>query len=222
MTMDLQTILLIGGAAILVILLLWLLLRPRRQRVIERPEAPTGDPYVASKERPYVKQPAVPGQQPQPPPAFVARDIRVDGVPVTPAERAPMPEVFPPAAPVGQSEVPPTAPVLPNEDPEVAAPPLPIAGEFAGIAMPPGATDHADVLTRLKGVGPKLAALLNEHGITRYEQLASLNEAELGALDAGLGSFAGRLTRDRVSEQARFLASGDTAGFEAAFGKLGG
>jgi predicted flap endonuclease-1-like 5' DNA nuclease len=99
---------------------------------------------------------------------------------------------------------------------------LPLPSEFAGIAFPPRSTDHPDELTRLKGVGPKLETMLNEHGITRYEQLASLDPQELAALEERLGAFQGRLTRDRVVEQARLLASGDTEGFEATFGKLGG
>ena len=39
-------------------------------------------------------------------------------------------------------------------------------------------------------------------------------------LDAQLGPFSGRLTRDRVVEQASYLARGDTDGFEQQFGKL--
>jgi len=105
----------------------------------------------------------------------------------------------------------------------VSPPPvLPLPSEFAGIAFPPHSTDHPDELTRLKGVGPKLATLLNEEGITRYEQLASLDGGELAALEERLGAFKGRLTRDRVVEQARLLASGDTEAYEATFGKLGG
>lgn len=113
------------------------------------------------------------------------------------------------------------APLPPAADPDVAQPAVPVAEDFAGIAFPPHATDHADELTRLKGVGPKLAAMLNEQGISRYEQLASMDDAQLEALDSRLGNFKGRLARDRVPEQARYLASGDTAGFEATFGKLG-
>jgi predicted flap endonuclease-1-like 5' DNA nuclease len=111
---------------------------------------------------------------------------------------------------------------LEDDDVDVAPPPVPLAGDFAGIAFPPHSTDHPDELTRLKGVGPKLETMLNEEGITRYEQLASLDPQELAALEERLGAFKGRLTRDRVVEQARLLASGDTEGFEATFGKLGG
>lgn len=116
-----------------------------------------------------------------------------------------------------------TPDVAAAEEPlDISQPAVPLPGDIAGIAFPPHSTDHPDELTRLKGVGPKLETLLNEQGITRYEQLASLDEAGLIALEDRLGAFKGRLTRDRVTEQARLLASGDTATFEEKFGKLGG
>ena len=84
----------------------------------------------------------------------------------------------------------------------------------------PGALANPDDLTQLKGVGQKFAARLNELGICRYEQLAGFGENELNALDEKLGPFRGRLSRDRVSEQAHYLARGDIDGFEERFGKL--
>jgi predicted flap endonuclease-1-like 5' DNA nuclease len=78
----------------------------------------------------------------------------------------------------------------------------------------------ADDLEQLKGVGPKLAAMLRAHGIARFEQIAGLTETELSRLDQDLGPFRGRLQRDRVIEQAALLARGDTDGFEQRFGKL--
>ena len=80
--------------------------------------------------------------------------------------------------------------------------------------------DMADDFTRLKGVGPKLAEALHAQGFNRYEQLAGLSENELSRLDDQLGAFRGRLQRDRVTEQADYLARGDTDGFESKFGKL--
>jgi predicted flap endonuclease-1-like 5' DNA nuclease len=80
--------------------------------------------------------------------------------------------------------------------------------------------DMADDFTRLKGVGPKLAEALHAQGFNRYEQLASLSENELSRLDEQLGAFRGRLQRDRVTEQADYLARGDNDGFETKFGKL--
>ena len=79
-----------------------------------------------------------------------------------------------------------------------------------------------DDLQLLKGVGPKLAARLRELGVTSYAQLAHLGETEVIRLDERLGPFSGRVARDRLVEQAQFLARGDTDGFEERFGKLGG
>ena len=78
-----------------------------------------------------------------------------------------------------------------------------------------------DNLQALKGVGPKLAARLNELGITTYSQLAGLCDTEIAMLDDRLGPFKGRVARDRLVEQAHYLARGDTDGFEARFGNLG-
>ena len=84
----------------------------------------------------------------------------------------------------------------------------------------PGASGPPDDLQRLKGVGPKFAQLLNERGIIRFEQLARLTPDEVERLDPTLGPFRGRLQRDRVTEQADYLARGDIEGFEYHFGKL--
>ena len=108
---------------------------------------------------------------------------------------------------------------------EVAAAATDVAGEVLNVdahGALSGASGGADDLTRLKGVGPKFAARLHELGITRYAQLAGLNQNEVAMLDDKLGPFRGRLARDRVPEQADYLARGDTDGFEARFGSLGG
>ena len=78
---------------------------------------------------------------------------------------------------------------------------------------------HAD-LCLLKGVGPKFADALHDLGFTRYEQLAHLTPTEVELLDERLGSFRGRIARDRIIEQADYLARGDTDGYEQRFGKL--
>jgi len=77
-----------------------------------------------------------------------------------------------------------------------------------------------DDLCRLKGVGPKFAEALRSVGFTRYDQIAALSPIEVERLDTRLGTFAGRLSRDRIVEQADYLARNDTDGFEQRFGKL--
>lgn len=106
-----------------------------------------------------------------------------------------------------------------------AAGDVPAAPEPTRIAPRPLAepvpTDAASgSLAQLKGLGPKVATRLGELGVTTVGQVAALDHDQAQALDAQLGPFRGRMERDRWIEQARFLAAGDRAGFEAVFGKL--
>ena len=97
-------------------------------------------------------------------------------------------------------------------------------GELIGVDAHPAlpiATGDPDPLTQLKGLGPKAAAQLNALGITRFDQLAALDAAQLAAVDGQMGNFKGRIYRDRWADQARLMAAGDRAAFEAEFGKLG-
>jgi len=100
-----------------------------------------------------------------------------------------------------------------------------VAGEILGVdahVTIPGADGPPDNLQTMKGVGPKLAAQLNQAGVTRFDQLAALSPNEIAYLDERMGAFQGRIARDRLVEQAHYLARGDTDGFEATFGRLGG
>jgi predicted flap endonuclease-1-like 5' DNA nuclease len=106
---------------------------------------------------------------------------------------------------------------------EAAAALSDVSGQIIGApvhANLPGASGPPDDLTRLKGVGPKFAALLNDAGITRFDQIARLSEGDIDRLDQSLGAFKGRLQRDQVPLQADYLARGDEDGFEQRFGKL--
>jgi predicted flap endonuclease-1-like 5' DNA nuclease len=106
---------------------------------------------------------------------------------------------------------------------EMAAAASDVIGQFVGAPVHsslPGSHGVPDDLQRMKGVGPKLASLLQGRGLTRFEQIAALTPEEVTVIDAELGAFKGRLIRDRVVEQAAYLARGDQAGYEAAFGKL--
>src|SRR5688500_16113610 len=88
---------------------------------------------------------------------------------------------------------------------EVAAATADVAGEILGVEAHPLVPDpHGppDNLQLLKGVGPRLAALLAQYGITRFDQVAGLGKTEVALLDARLGAFAGRIERDRLVEQA--------------------
>jgi predicted flap endonuclease-1-like 5' DNA nuclease len=144
--------------------------------------------------------------------------------------RSSPPPVAPAPPPIADAPLVATAPI---REPEAAPEPAPLSDEAIAAAgpldaspaalaasEPVHASDGADDLTRMKGVGPKLAERLNALGVTRFAQLAALDPAEAAALDAQLGTFQGRIHRDRWIEQASFLARGDQAGYEAVFGKL--
>lgn len=82
------------------------------------------------------------------------------------------------------------------------------------------AAGPADDLTRIKGLGPKLRAMLGDLGVTRFDQIAGWTDADIARIDPHLGAFQGRIVRDNWIEQARYLAADDIAGFEGRFGKI--
>jgi predicted flap endonuclease-1-like 5' DNA nuclease len=111
----------------------------------------------------------------------------------------------------------------PGQTETVLPPPTPdgLAGVGAAVqAAAAPAPDPNHDLTRLKGVGPKLAARLHQLGVTGFADIAQWDDAAIDRIDAQLGQFSGRIRRDNWVEQARLLAAGDTGGFEGKFGKL--
>lgn len=80
----------------------------------------------------------------------------------------------------------------------------PVAPTAEAAAPPEGASGGAaDDLTRIRGIGPKLAAMLDGLGVRRFEQIAGWSEADVVRIDARLGGFRGRAARDGWVEQAR-------------------
>jgi predicted flap endonuclease-1-like 5' DNA nuclease len=143
----------------------------------------------------WLRRPAAPRAISAPKPAAPLQPVRPDIVPAKPAEFAVKEEKAEPAAPAA-----------------VAAP----------AAAPVAAPADGDNLALLKGVGPKLVAMLAGLGVTRFDQIAAWSAADIAAIDAQLGPFQGRIARDNWTDQAGFLARGDKAGFEAKYGALGG
>ncbi|MGN6495846.1 MAG: hypothetical protein ACTHK5_00690 [Tsuneonella sp.] len=123
----------------------------------------------------------------------------------------------PPAARVDAGPIPPTTPYgLAGTGTAVAA-----AVEEAQIeAEERTHAGEADDLTRIKGLGPKLAATLHDLGVTRFDQIAGWSDADIDRIDAQLGRFQGRIRRDGWVEQAGYLAAGDVEGFKARFGAV--
>jgi NADH-quinone oxidoreductase subunit E len=95
-------------------------------------------------------------------------------------------------------------------------PPAPVAPALvptrpAGLAAP--REGGADDLKRIRGVGPKLEALLHSLGFFHFEQIAGWTAAELAWVDEHLEGFHGRASRDDWVSQARVLAAGGDTEF---------
>lgn len=63
-----------------------------------------------------------------------------------------------------------------------------------------------DDLKRIKGIGPAIEARLHAVGITTFRQVAALEGESLQRVGDLLGTFRGRIARDRWIEQAAELA----------------
>lgn len=133
----------------------------------------------------------------------------IDAAPAA-AVAMPTPVAAPAVAPVPEPVAPPTPEPTPAPVAETPAP-----------APAPAASAAADDLTRIKGVGPKLVALLGELGVTTYADIAAWSDADVARIDAELGRFKGRITRDQWVEQAKLLTSGDETAFTEKFGRNG-
>jgi predicted flap endonuclease-1-like 5' DNA nuclease len=68
----------------------------------------------------------------------------------------------------------------------------------------------ADDLTKLVGIGPKLAVALAERGVTKFVQIAGWDDGDLSRFDAEL-SLKGRAVRDAWVAQARRFAEAPPA-----------
>ncbi len=229
-TIHLVLILLIALAAVAVIVIGARRKRARRQAEmqVERNAEQAGiEPAAAA---PVASEEVSVTPPPPPPPSPVVEQVqRQSQVSAQPVAIEPMPVVTPPADHRPAADPLPADPTSLSDEPIPAAAPLDaspatIAGDLPGpdLVKRDAATPvSADApVTTLKGLGPKVAARLAELGFTTVGQIAALTDAQAEALDAELGAFRGRMSRDRWIEQARFLSAGDRAGFEAAFGRL--
>ena len=71
----------------------------------------------------------------------------------------------------------------------------------------------ADNLKMIKGVGPKLEAMLHGMGVFHFDQIASWGAEEVAWADDNLEGFKGRVSRDDWVGQAKKLAAGETTDF---------
>jgi hypothetical protein len=78
----------------------------------------------------------------------------------------------------------------------------------------------ADDLVKIEGVGPKVAEVLNEAGITTFEALAHTNAADVQKVLSAAGLQ--MMNPEGWIEQASLAAKGDWAGFEKLQSELKG
>lgn len=72
---------------------------------------------------------------------------------------------------------------------------------------------QSDNLKEIKGVGPKLEAMLNDMGFYHFDQIANWGPDEVAWVDANIKGFKGRVSRDSWVDQAKTLASGGETEF---------
>ncbi|APX11766.1 hypothetical protein [Tateyamaria omphalii] len=78
-----------------------------------------------------------------------------------------------------------------------------------------------DNLKEIKGVGPKLEALLHTMGFYHFDQVAGWGPDEVAWVDQNLEGFKGRVTRDDWVAQAKILADGGETEFSKKVDKGG-
>ncbi len=57
--------------------------------------------------------------------------------------------------------------------------------------------------------------------MTTFAQIAAWSDADVERIDAQLGRFKGRITRDQWIDQAKLLSAGDETAFTDKYGKNG-
>ena len=79
-----------------------------------------------------------------------------------------------------------------------------LEGTQAPVADSSGEAGDVDDLRQIKGIGPKIAGLLNELGIQRFEQIAAWNATDIDWVNERL-KFKGRIEREEWIPQAKAL-----------------
>lgn len=131
------------------------------------------------------------------------------------------PEPAPAAAPATAPE-PAKAPVkAPAKASKPAAPkakkpatePKPVAADGTPELLSAPRGGAGDDLKQIKGVGPKMEAMLNKMGVWHFDQVASWRKKEVEWVDENLEGFKGRVSRDEWVKQAKVLAKGGATDF---------
>jgi len=87
-------------------------------------------------------------------------------------------------------------------------PPAPPAAEDKPALLSAARGGQADDLQRIKGVGPKLEAMLHGLGVYHFDQIAGWTPREIAWIDYHLEGFNGRIERDDWVAQAKAVLAG--------------
>jgi predicted flap endonuclease-1-like 5' DNA nuclease len=149
-------------------------------------------------------------------PAAKAEPAKAEPAKAAPAKAAPAKAAPAAVAPVK------AAPEAPAPKPAAAEKPAAKKADLApdGPGTKPetlkAARDGApDDLKLIKGVGPKLEALLHSMGFYHFDQVAGWGADEVAWVDENLQGFKGRVSRDDWVEQAKTLAAGGSTEFSS-------
>jgi len=159
----------------------------RAKAVAEQAETKTAENPVAK------PKPVAPAKKPAAKPETIARAPKAKPI----AKAAPKPTT--PAAKVA----PKTTAAKPKTKRET--PSKPTTPKLDGPVRLDGPRGKADDLTAIKGIGEKLASLLNSLGIYHYDQVAAWTKKDGEWIDAKL-AFKGRVAREAWIKQAKALA----------------
>ena len=123
-------------------------------------------------------------------------------------------------APMTAAPMEPSAPARPAAKPVEVPNPAMRSASFETPMVETPAAPRVDDLEIIEGIGPKIASLLNQAGVTSFAQLAAMEPARISEILHG----ANLRLADPTSwpEQARLAANGDKAGLQALQDRLKG
>ena len=128
------------------------------------------------------------------------------------------PAAKPKAAPKPKAVAKPKAAAKPKAPAKAAALAATTGAGTRPAALSAARASGADDLKMIKGVGPKLEALLNRLGFYHFDQVASWTADEVAWVDQNLEGFKGRVSRDNWVAQAKTLAAGGQMEFSKRVG----
>ncbi|WP_299725143.1 endonuclease [uncultured Tateyamaria sp.] len=194
-------------AAVAGALLSWIMCRP----LPALNEAKVGQATPASAAKPEVAEKAA---APAPSAAAAKADTaaKSDAASVkAPAPKAKPAEKKPAAKPAAEKK--PAAKPKAKADPKPVTNPEPVSGGSKPETLSAAREGGPDNLKQIKGVGPKLEALLHSMGFYHFDQIAGWGPNEIAWVDENLEGFKGRVSRDEWVSQAKTLAEGGTTEF---------